>query len=466
MKRVWYIVGSIVLVLFGLKVINTYIRTSPGHSNWAGNQTCQPRKIFYPKTKEELIAIVQDAAKNKYRIHAYGSFHSWSDIVCADYLINTDTLNKILSVDKEKMRVRVEAGIKLEDLNKKLAHMNLALENVPDMTAQSIAGITATATHGTGHTGTLSDFIEGVELVTGTGIVRTLSKSENPEQFAAARMSLGALGIVYALTLRCVPLFKVKHTREVTDWPTLSKQYKDLYAKNDFFQFFWNPYTDKAITYSFNKTDDPVTTVANTYLRYKQKLFIGYWTGELWVTLLRWFPHLTPSFIDFFFRASQIRDYVDYGYNILAKSHNYRDEVIYYEEEIGIPIDELPEALKEVKELMLKYQKEGYYVFMWGVLIRFVKAEQDIYLSPAAQRDTAYISITNPTINNNFYREFYERMLKYRGRAHWGKINFLTTEDARKLYGDNFDKFVKVRRELDTQDIFSNPFVERILDPK
>lgn len=466
MKRLWYIGGTLLLILFGLKLINTYVRTSPGNQNWAGNQTCQPRKIFYPKNKEELISVIQEASKNKYRIHAYGSFHSWSDIVCADYLINTDGLNKILSIDKEKMLVHVEGGIKLEDLNKRLARENLALENVPDMTAQSIAGLTATGTHGTGHTGTLADFIEKVELVADNGTVHTFSKQEKPELFAAARMSLGALGVVYALTLRCVPLFKVKHTREITDWPTLSKQYKDLYAKNDYFQFFWNPYTDKAITYIFNKTNDELTTVANTYLRYKQKLFVGYWIGEIWVTLLRWFPHLTPSFIDFFFSAAQIRDYVDYGYNILAKSHGPRDEVIYYEEEIGIPIETLPEALKDVKELMLKYQKEGFYVFMWGVLVRFVKAEQNMYLSPAAQRDTVYISITNPTVNSNFYKEFYERMLKYNGRPHWGKINFLDTEDARKLYGDNFDKFVKARKELDPQDIFSNPFVERVLDPK
>jgi L-gulono-1,4-lactone dehydrogenase len=459
-------IGYTALIIFCIAGIFKIIDSDFGHKerwiNWGRNQTCNPHKIFYPKSKEELRALIQEAKNNNYKIHAYGSSHAWSDIVCSEYLINTDSLNKVLVIDKERLRVTVEGGIKLEALNKALAQEGLALENLPDMTAMSIAGLTATATHGTGHTGTLADFIEEIELLTADGTLRTLSLQQNPEHFEAARTSVGALGVIYSLTLKCVPLFKVKYSRTAITWPELQKTYKDLYNKNDYFMFLWNPYTDKAVTYSFNKTDAEPTTAANAFLWFKQKLFLGYWTGAFWVQFFEWFPHLMPKFMDFLFDASQIKDYVDYGYKLLARSHGPRDEVIYEEEEIAIPIESLDKALEDVRRITDKYRKENFYVFMWGILFRFVKADTHSLLSTTSGRDTVYISITAPKVNEAFYREFEEAMLKYKGRPHWGKINFLDSKRAKDLYGKQFEQFIKVRKELDPTGMFSNAFTERV----
>src|SRR5262249_26988802 len=99
-----------------------------------------------------------------------------------------------------------------------------------------------------------------------------------------------------------------------------------------------------------------------------------------------------------------------------------------------------------------------------GILFRFVSAESDNLLSPAADRDVVYCSITTTRRNGYepFYKKFYDEMLKFNGRPHWGKINYLTKEDTQKLYGHNFDTFVQIRKQLDPDGLFSNAFTKRI----
>ena len=436
----------------------------PRWINWGGNQLCFPKKIFYPAQQEDLISIVQEARSKKRTIAAYGSGHSWSSIVCADYLVNTDKLNRILSINKELMQVTVEAGIKVSDLNKKLAEAGLALPNLGATAASSIAGMTATATHGTGHTGTTASFIIALELIDAQGTIHQLSPEKTPEEFAAARTSIGALGLIYSITLQCVPLFKLSYVRITSTWEETLKQYQQLYTDNDYFMFSWNPYTNKVLQTIWNKTNNESesTTTKGMFLAALDKLFLGLWTGAFWVKLLEWFPSWTPMFTNSLYAMAQVNALVDYSYKLLATTH----DVIYQEEEIAIPAEYIIPAAREVKELIDRHRTtKDFYIFMWGVLFRFVKADTNNYLSPATGRDTVYISITSSRINEEFYREFQQRMLKYHGRPHWGKINFIDYTLAHTLYGENLDKFIAVRNKLDREGIFANNFVRQVLTP-
>src|SRR6185295_2294743 len=149
-------------------------------SNWGKNQTCQPRKIWYPENLEELKTILKEAYNKKINVRAYGAGHSWSNIVpTSGYLINTDRLNRLLEVDLEKNQVRIEAGMPLHELNRYLEEQGLALQNLGRVTVQSIAGATATGTHGTGHTATLASFITEVELLSADGTLHTISSTQN-----------------------------------------------------------------------------------------------------------------------------------------------------------------------------------------------------------------------------------------------------------------------------------------------
>lgn len=149
---------------------------------------------------------------------------------------------------------------------------------------------------------------------------------------------------------------------------------------------------------------------------------------------------------------------IDYSYKMLAGTL----WVIYMEEEIAIPRHNFVQAAQAVRELVKKeLQKSSMFT---GVLFRFVSRDPHNYLSTAGDHDVVFFSITTPSRSGyeSFYKEFYNAMLPYGGRPHWGKINYLTKEDTQQLYGENYDKFVAVRKKLDPHGMFSNAFTKRV----
>lgn len=404
-------------VLFTVVIMGTSMRTHTQQwKNWANNQQCTAT-IITPKNMPELVSIIKKANTEQATVHAVGSSHSWSDIVCVDgYLINTDKLNKLISVNIEKNQVTVQAGIKLKDLNAQLAKLGLCLSNQAAITKQSLAGAISTATHGSGKTGTLASFVTKVQLLTADGSLKTFSKTENKDLFGAIRTSMGTLGIMTELTVQCEPLFKVARETKTIDWQAALKTYQDLLNDNDFMEFHWNVSDDSVDIKIHNR----VTPETNSKKNNNKNVGDSY--KMLSGTLL----------------------------------------VKYVEEEIAIPLDKFVEAAQAARELVRKnYKKSSQF---HGILFRFVSAEKHNFLSPASGRDVVYFSITTPFRSGyeQFYKEYYDLMLKFSGRPHWGKINYLTKNDVQKLYGKKYEKFVAVRKKLDPQGMFSNHFTRNI----
>lgn len=403
---------NISLFIFGV----LFMPTVYAWKNWAGNQNCKAT-IVMPKNKEELIGYIKKAKIDKKTVRAIGSGHSWSDIVCnSGYLINTDKLNKVVSVNKQKNQVTVEAGIKLSELNKKLHELNLSLSNQGAITKQSLAGAISTATHGSGKTGTLASFITKVELVDSDGNLKTLCSCENTDLFIAARTSIGSLGIMTELTVQCEPLFKVKQEYKTVSWQEFLDSYEKLVAENDYIEFYWyvnNDLVDMTIT---NKVSNRT-------------------------------------------RIRESKEYsIDYSYKLLAGSRGS----VYMEEEIAMARARFVEAAKAARQLVQQEAQKS--SLFSGILFRFVSGEQQNILSPASKQDVVYFSITtSSTIGyESFFKRYYDLMIKFKGRPHWGKINYLTKKDAQELYGDDLAQFIEIRKKLDSHGLFSNEFTKRI----
>ena len=106
--------------------------------------------------------------------------------------------------------VKVEAGIVLADLNRGLDRFGLAFENLGDIDRQTLAGSISTGTHGTGERFTsISAQVEAIEMVLADGSVLEMSADDDEEALDAARIGLGALGMIYAVTIRTVPAFRI-----------------------------------------------------------------------------------------------------------------------------------------------------------------------------------------------------------------------------------------------------------------
>ena len=219
-------------------------------TNWAGTATATPVAIAHPASTEEVAALVVEARENGLTVKAVGSGHSFTPVAVTDgVLVQLDRLRGIVSADVPSGLVRVRAGTPLHQLNDALAALGLALPNLGDIDRQTISGALGTGTHGTGaRFRGLADAVRAVRIVLADGSVHDCDAGNDPDLFEAARISLGALGIITELTLQCVPAFLLQ-ARE--DPGTLSATLADLdllVDGTDHFEFYWFPHTDRVLT--------------------------------------------------------------------------------------------------------------------------------------------------------------------------------------------------------------------------
>src|SRR5437870_587867 len=157
--------------------------------NWAGDQSCAPAAVERPVTIEQLRACVERAAHAGGRVRVAGSGHSFSDIACTDgVMVSLDRMTAVLDVDPAAGLARVQAGITIRELGRALREHGLALENVGDIDAQTIAGAISTATHGTGaRLRNLAAQASELRLVLADGATLVCSEEADAEVWRAAR---------------------------------------------------------------------------------------------------------------------------------------------------------------------------------------------------------------------------------------------------------------------------------------
>src|SRR3954447_25757351 len=142
--------------------------------NWSGSQRSTPAAIERPRSRVELAQMVVDGPGT---VRVTGAGHSFSAAAVTDgTLLSLDALARVLDADASTGLVRVEAGIRLRALSRELHARGLAMPNLGDIDAQSLAGALATGTHGTGtRFPSLSGQVHCVELVLADGSERVIT---------------------------------------------------------------------------------------------------------------------------------------------------------------------------------------------------------------------------------------------------------------------------------------------------
>ncbi|MFJ8277290.1 FAD-binding protein [Streptomyces griseoviridis] len=177
-------------------------------TNWAGNITYVAKEVHRPRSLEALGALVAGSA----RVRVLGSGHSFNRIAepgPEGVLLSLAELPPVIDVDTTARTVRVSGGVRYADLARVVHAHGLALPNMASLPHISVAGSVATGTHGSGvGNGPLASSVREVELVTADGSTLTLGRGD--ARFGGAVTSLGALGVVTALTLDLEPAFEVE----------------------------------------------------------------------------------------------------------------------------------------------------------------------------------------------------------------------------------------------------------------
>src|SRR5680860_498892 len=163
---------------------------APEWRNWAGDQTCRPATIEHPRSTAEVAEAIARARAARRTVRVAGAGHSFTDAALTDgALLSLDRMGQVLDVDRGSGLARVDAGISLNRLSEALWAQGLAFENLGDVDVQSIAGATATGTHGTGsRLRNLSAALHEVELVTADGASARFSEASDPDGWRASRV--------------------------------------------------------------------------------------------------------------------------------------------------------------------------------------------------------------------------------------------------------------------------------------
>ena len=426
--------------------------------NWAGNQVCLPRERLTPDSTEEVAAIVARASEEGQRVKVVGAGHSFTAAACTDGVqLSLDKVSAVESVDRARGRITVGAGIRLHELNAVLAAEGLAMPNLGDIAYQSIAGATATATHGTGaRLGNLATTIVGMELVDGRGQRVWCDEETRPDLLSVARVGVGALGIVTKVTLQCVPAFDLHAVESVEPLDDILDGFDEHADGNDHFEFFWMPGARRCQVKRNNRTEEPRRPQPRmAYLRDKiltENLAFGA------VNLVgRRFPTLVPRVAKLLDTGAPERDLVDESYKIFASPRWVR----FYEMEYGIPRAALPEALRRVRDFVGGLSEP----IMFPIEVR-VSAADDIPLSTAEGRDSAWIAchVTKGTSYETYFQGVEAIMDDYDGRPHWGKLHFQNCDRLAPRY-PRWSDFTHARSELDPAGRFANAYTDRVLGP-
>ncbi len=178
------------------------------HRNWAGNYAYSAARIHRPETVAQIRELVARAGK----VRALGTRHSFNDIAdSAEELISLEHLDRMTALDRGRLTVTVEAGIRYGQLGQQLHGEGYALHNLASLPHISVAGACATGTHGSGDgNGNLATAVAAMEVVTADGNVMEFSRERNGPRFEGMVIALGALGVVTKLTLDIVPAFSVR----------------------------------------------------------------------------------------------------------------------------------------------------------------------------------------------------------------------------------------------------------------
>ncbi|MHB8647152.1 MAG: D-arabinono-1,4-lactone oxidase [Thermomicrobiales bacterium] len=402
--------------------------TNVGWTNWSGGVVCRPARLAMPESEDALLALFREAERAGWEMRVAGTGHSFVPLCTSDgVLLSLDGMQGVIETDPAAMQATIWAGTKIHQIGEPLLTADMAMENMGDIDRQSLAGAISTGTHGTGPSlGNISTQVVGLRLLTASGDYLDCAAEREQAVFAAARVSLGMLGIITRITLRVLPAYRLHERTWVASFDECMDNLDALIAATRHFEFFWLPGEDVCAMKALHPTDaerleEPETApaVAGRLARY-----VG-------------------------------PDRVDWSYRILPSERNIR----FNEMEFAVPAAHGPDCLREIRQLM----REKHPDVTWPVEYRTLHAD-DIPLSPAADRETVTISIHQDATLP--YRPFFtdaEAIFRnHHGRPHWGKIHWHSGRDLRDLY-PLWNEFHALRERLDPTGRFLNAYLREML---
>ena len=461
--------------------------------NFGRNRVLQPSAAYTPADEQEVLEIL-----NRHRgqsIRAVGRLHSWSEAVLGDGVqLDLRRLNDVvLEPDGDQFVATVGAGCQIKRLLKELNRGGATLHSLGLITVQTIAGAISTGTHGSGRH-SMSHYVEEVRLArydesTGQAFIDELSDGE---PLLAARCSLGSLGIILSVKIRCRAQYNVQ------EHFTESRRLEDVLDAEESYpiqQFYLIPWRWSYFIQHRREDAGKRSLLAKLYRIY-------------WLSVMDYGLHLQILFLErmlrsrrmirFAFRrivsAFLIRKWkvTDRSSSMLVMKH---EAFRHIEIELFVPRDQLADALRfthdiikvaggkestlsavnqqRIDDLGMQADLDGLhdqYCHHYPICVRRVLPDDTlISMASGGNQDwyaVSFISYARPKRRAGFslFASFMARSMSqlFQARPHWGKICPLEASELTSLY-PRFDSFRTISNTLDPQGVFQNEWTTALL---
>ena len=378
-------------------------------TNWSGKLSAEPRRVVQVGTVDAIRSELLAARDGGWSVRTAGTAHSHYPLLPTDgVILDTRPLSGLVSVDKDAMTATFRAGTKIHACGRPLLEHGLGLLNQGDIDQQSVGGAIATGTHGTGiHLGSFSSAVTELSVLLVDGSVVTCGPDVETDLFEAARLSLGAVGVILEVTLQVREAYRLEEQRWLEPFESVMERIEELTTATRHFEYFWYPGQDRAICKSIDITEEPSQ----------------YPLGDEGQRLAWSFEVLPNQRLD---------------------PHT--------EMEYSIPTEHGPSCVADIKHLL----SSSYPDVVWPIEYRTVAAD-DVWLSPARGRATVTVSIHEDVQRDEtaYYRAAESVFRSYEGRPHWGKVHYLSTEDLAGDY-DRWQDWWHVRDGVDPTGVLLN----------
>ena len=385
-------------------------------------------------------------------VRPVGSGHSWMPLVPTKHaIVKLDHFSSVGEIDPLTHQAWLGAGAKLHDLSPQLSERGYAFRNLGDIDVQTLAGATSTGTHGTGkELQGLAAEIQALKLVTGSGELLEISAHENSEWLDGARVALGALGVITEIKMQLVERFKLH--RQV--WPASNKHTLEnaerYWDENRNFEFFYIPFSDTSLLLTHNVSTEP-STPANHDTSTSAMMQLKSLRDSL-----KWFTPLRRWLLKRAIANEPTENVIGESWDLLASERNVR----FNEMEYHLPVERGLEALEEVRHYIETKRPDVFFPFE----ARQTKSDS-AWLSPfnGGNRISVAVHCYHKDAYDFLFTDIEPIFQKYGGRPHWGKLNSMTSAQARAWYPD-FENFAALRRELDPDGRLLNGYLSDLFE--
>lgn len=460
--------------------------------NFGRNIRFQPSQYLEPGTEDEVLQALNAHPDRRFR--AVGARHSWSTLLPAeDICISLKHLNSVKLTTHSNGRVvaTVGGGCTIHRLLELLNHEGLTLPTVGQITSQTVAGAVATATHGSGRY-SLSHYMRGIRIAALSNGKAVVHSFQRGPEMAAARCSLGSMGIILEVQFVCVAQYDVAETRVLAE---SMEQVAKLEYRNSIQEFQLVPFWDEfeVVARRSAKANDTSSGLKIWLQRVYRSVWYGIVFHMLIVLLGRYRERrgLVRWFYQRVYPRLLLRDRlaVDRSDRILTWTG---DRFVHFETEIFVTESHLNEAVEFVRIAMRAFatrkvpvsesfarwvseagmterlhQLRGTWTHHYPVCVRKVLPDDSLVsMSAGTEACYAFSFVTWEKDRRDFrnFSSFLTRTMAsaFNARPHWGKHIDLKAEEVVQLY-PKFGRFQRICRRIDPKRQFGNSFVDDLL---